>query len=138
MEELVMKCTAIRLMFATAVVAVVTSVASAQTMKADIPFAFRFGKEMYPAGTYRVQVQGPYSTVRISNLETRHDAVMLVTSTETPAAAWRATGAPVMAFECGLGRCQLTQIWAGFDRPALSLPHPRLGRDEVATLRVVH
>jgi hypothetical protein len=133
-----MKRIATRLMFAAAVVAAVTSVASAQAMKADVPFAFRLGNDMYPAGTYRVDVSNGYQFVKLSNMDTRRPANALVISTQDVPREWRSSETPIMAFECGLGRCQLTRVWLGYGNPALNLQRPTRTRDEIATLRVIH
>jgi hypothetical protein len=133
-----MNRTTSRMMIAAAVLAVVTGIASAQSLNADIPFAFRFGKNLYPAGTYHVSVQGANRIVHLYNADTNAGRFMLPTATELASKTWRAAGAPALAFECGLGRCQLVQLWTGYDQPALSFARPRLGHDEVATLRLIH
>jgi hypothetical protein len=107
-------------------------------MKANVPFSFRFGNDTYPAGTYRVDVENGYHWVRLSNSETKQNTAVLTSSVDQASPQWRANDEPVIAFECGLGRCQLVRVWAGQDRPALSFPHPRMKRDEVATLRLIH
>jgi hypothetical protein len=76
--------------------------------------------------------------VRISNWEAKQSSALLVSSIDQASAQWRASGDPVMAFECGLSRCQLVRVWTGEERPAVALPHPKMNRDEVATLRLIH
>ena len=49
-----MKTTTTKLTIAAAFLALATGIASAQTLKADIPFAFRAGAKMMPAGEYTV------------------------------------------------------------------------------------
>jgi hypothetical protein len=130
--------TTINLFFATAALAVATSAASAQSLKADIPFAFRLGNNVYPAGTYRVDVTDAHTRIYLLNTETHRTAITIPTATSDASRAWRDNGAPMMAFECGLGRCQLTKMWTGQSgTPALELPRPKSGRDEVATLRLI-
>jgi hypothetical protein len=130
--------TTTRMMIAAAALAVAAGVASAQSMKAEIPFAFRFGNELYPAGTYSVEVQNANTMVYLINREARRSGILVPLPAADPSKEWRTSGAPMLAFECGLGRCQLTQVWAGTDHPVLPIPHRRLGPGEVATVRLVH
>jgi hypothetical protein len=125
-------------MIAAAALAIATGVASAQSMKANIHFSFRFGNEVYSAGIYQVDVQNGYHLVRLSNWETKQNGLLLTSSMDQASPQWRANGEPVIAFECGLSRCQLVRVWTGDERPAVSLPHPRMNRDEAATLRLIH
>jgi hypothetical protein len=133
-----MNRTTTRMMIAAAVLTVVTGIASAETLEAKIPFAFHFGDKMYSAGTYRVSVQGPHNVIRLADADTGHAAIALGMAINWPSSDLRAAGDPVLTFECGLGRCQMTQIWAGYGQPTVQLPRPRFGRDEVATLRVIN
>src|SRR5207247_8997288 len=133
-----MKRIATRLFLAAAVVAAATSVASAQAMKAEIPFSFRFGGEVHPAGSYSFDVQNGSTRVALRNYDTRRGGLQLALYLGDAPKEWRANGKPALAFECGLGRCQLIQVWSGAEQPALNFPRPRIGRDEVATLRAIH
>ena len=81
--------------------------------------------QMYPAGTYRVAVEGQYRMIHLSTPASREHKVALVTSVSSPSAAWREDDRAVLAFECGLGRCQLISVWGGAGRDVLSLPHAR-------------
>jgi hypothetical protein len=125
-------------MTAAAALVVVTGIASAQTLKFDVPFAFRAGDQMYPAGSYRVVVDSLYHMVHLDNAKTREGRMILPVSSEWAPKEWREKGEPTLGFECGLGRCTLAKIWTAADISALNMPHARGGRDEVATLRVIH
>src|SRR5438046_1897465 len=127
-----MKRIIIRLSFAAAVAAVAAGVASAQSMKADIPFSFRLGGQIYAAGSYSFGVEGVSPRLQIRNSDTRRGGMQLASYIGDPAKEWRESGKPVLAFECGLGHCQLVQMWPGMEKPALNFPRPRMGRDEVA------
>ena len=48
---------------------------SAQTMTADIPFAFQAGGKVMAAGTYRVDLRGPTATVVIR--DAKYKAVVM-------------------------------------------------------------
>jgi hypothetical protein len=126
------------MMTAAAVLTVVTGIASAQMLKADIPFAFRFGNNVYAAGSYYVSVNAPHNLIRLSNVETREGSMALAIRSGWPSSDMRSKADPTLTFQCGPGRCQLTDVWAGDGQPSLNLPRVSLGRDEVATMRIVH
>ena len=132
-----MKRTTSRLMIAAAVLAVASSAASAQTMKADVPFAFRVGNQMYAAGTYHFSVTNAERVVLVRNADTGRGGMQFVTGRDSPDARWQSANQPTVAFECGLGRCQLTRIWSGYGQAALSLPHSRLRPNEVVSIRTI-
>lgn len=133
-----MNRTTTRLMIAAAVVAAVTGIASAQTLRVDVPFAFRAGNDMYAAGSYRVVVDAGYRLVHIANADGRQDRMMLPASSQRAPKEWLAKGEPTLGFDCGLGRCTLAKIWTGNDSSAVNMPYVRTGRDDIATLRVIH
>lgn len=126
------------IMIAMAAVAIATGVASAQALKADIPFAFRVGNDLYAPGSYRVELQSAGTRIFVQTAEKGHGTVILTQSSVNVPKQWRESGAPTLAFECGLGRCQLTQVWSGDELPAFNVSHPRASHDESATLRLIH
>src|SRR5690348_9656660 len=68
-----------RMMIAAAAIAVAAGVASAQSMTAEIPFAFRAGEKMMPAGTYRVtNVNQQTSTPTLRFFESATAAVVVL------------------------------------------------------------
>src|SRR6185295_13605140 len=122
-----------RIMIAAAAVVVVTGSASAQSLKAEIPFAFRAGASAMPAGEYSVSVvqgvTGP--AFRISNAAS-HKSVLLLPGAQTdPQKAWVARGVPVLTFECATSRCALAGIWANTAARLYEIPHVKVSRDEV-------
>ena len=127
----------VRLMIAAAALAVATT-ASAQILTANIPFAFRAGNEVLPAGSYRIDIRNAAGPIYIVNYQAGRNAIVLPVAASNAPREWRANGEPVLAFECGLSHCALAQIWAGDQEPSLSIPRHRLGRDEQATVRFVH
>jgi hypothetical protein len=132
-----MKSLTTRLLIAAAALAVATGAASAQTMKADVPFAFRAGDKVLPAGEYRVEVTGANRMVILSNFKQKQSAILIAINAGTAPKDWRTSGAAVMSFECGIGRCALTQLWSGYDSPALSLPHGKATGGEHAALTLI-
>ena len=130
-----MKKTTKNLILTAAFLAVATGVASAQTLKADVPFAFRAGGKMMPAGAYRVEIAGPsHEIVFLRNFEAKESTVMISSGPATPPKAWTAKGAPVLSFECGATRCSLIRLWTGSSEPAITFPHPNLRANERASI----
>lgn len=128
-----------RLMVAAATFVVAAGAASAQTMKADIPFTFRAGGAMFPAGTYRVQLSYD-SGVPILYLrgEAGYPAALAqAMAPHDPPKNWRANRGATMAFQCGVSQCSLVEVWSGTERPAYSFATPRLGRNETLRVAVV-
>ena len=132
-----MKTTATKLMIAAAILAVTAGVASAQAMKAEVPFAFRAGNTVLPAGDYRIDVQGNHRIVTLSNFDAKQTIMLLPAGGATAPKDWRTKGDPVLAFECGAGRCSLVQLWTGDSRDALSFPHPKLAGNEQAMIMLI-
>ena len=124
-----------KIMIAAVALAVVSGIASAQPMNADIPFAFRFAGHVYPAGTYTLTTQASGPLVRLYNYDTRTNVIALSQSMSYPNGEKNSN--PVLTVTCGSSRCELTRIWLGGEAPALNLHRARLGRDEVATIRLI-
>jgi len=136
-EDTTMKSLTTKLMIAAAALAVATGAASAQTMKADIPFAFRAGGQMLPAGEYRVEMKGPHATVVLSNFKERRSGILMAISASDAPKDWRDTGTGLLSFECGAGRCVLTQLYSGYDSPVLNVPHAKSTGGALTLIRLV-
>ena len=89
--------------------------ASAQSLKADIPFAFRVGNKLMQPGTYMVSQIGHngIETYRLLNTEMREAALAMGNIPHDPSKEWRADGKPRLAFECGERHCTLSELWNG-------------------------
>lgn len=129
-----MKSMTTKLMVAAAALAIATSAAVAQPLKAEIPFAFRAGGKVMAPGTYTVRVYSEHHYLIISNYETKQHSIMGLGSPTDAKKEWVAKGNPVLAFECGTGRCELSRMWTGTAAPAMAFPHRGLGRDERASM----
>ncbi|HTS60477.1 MAG TPA: hypothetical protein VMH28_00560 [Candidatus Acidoferrales bacterium] len=101
-----------KLMITAAVLTIATGVASAQSLRAEIPFAFRAGDKVMAPGTYQVTTSAQRQYVIISNFENKQSVVVLAAGKATPPKAWEAAGNPMMTFECA-SRCELTRLWTG-------------------------
>jgi hypothetical protein len=89
---------------------VLGSMAYGQTMKAEIPFAFRTANASLPAGNYiidRVPGTGITNTLRLYNTELRRSVVAV----SAPLNMYRgAAERPSMVFACGDRGCTLREI----------------------------
>jgi hypothetical protein len=116
-------------------------VASAQTMVANIPFAFRANGAVFAAGTYRVQVQNRATgtaLVSIQSADRKEHALALAYPGKDAKAAWVDAGQAVLTFQCGVSRCVMTDVWMGDTGQTYGLPRHTLGRDEpVHTAEIV-
>ena len=120
-----MKRTAMNITLAVAALAVAAGTASAQTMKAEIPFAFRVGNKVMQPGEYRITMtSGSTPILNLLNIE-RHQSALLSTAylNDVPK-QWAAAGLPKLAFLCGEGPCTVSQVWTGVGY-ALGFRSPR-------------
>ena len=106
---------------------------SAQTMKADIPFAFQAGGKVMAAGTYRVDLKGQAGLVTILGTA-REGAVIVTPITHIE----RKENTAKLVFVCGRGLCSLVQAWPGYSEDGLLFRTPKLDRNEEASLTVIH
>ena len=129
-----------RLMVTAAAMAVAVGVASAQNMKAEIPFTFRANGVVMPAGTYRVDLRydsasGPL--MYLNSLDTANTALMKAIVPHDPPKAWRNAHQAVLSFECAGNQCSLVEAWGGGERSAFRFPAPRLSKTEQVRVSVV-
>jgi hypothetical protein len=106
----------LNLTIAAAALTVAATTASAQSLKAEIPFAFQTGTARMQPGSYAVDVgsaSGAQSTVRLRNLDDGKSVIKLPMALDDTPARWKATGTPVIEFACTDGYCSLARIWTG-------------------------
>ena len=131
-----MKNTTTKMMIAAAALALVTGAAWAQALTADIPFAFQIAGKALPAGGYYLETRSN-GQLFLRNLATREGAMLLSNGSTGIPKEWQAKGEPMMAFECGAGRCTLAQLWNGSANAAYLFPRPKLGGTETASLTLI-
>ena len=129
-----MKSMTMKLMISAASLAIVGSVASAQTLRAEIPFAFRAGDKVMAPGTYYVKASDTRQYVVLANYETKDAAVVMAGTRSTPSRNWAAAGEARMAFECDPARCELSRIWTGPGEDALTFRRHGSSAAERATV----
>jgi len=134
-----MKRLTTKLMIATAALVVTAGAASAQTLRASIPFEFRVGNRVMAAGTYRVSLSQPSGVpiFELSNVHSGRSAIVVGQVPDDPRKEWEAEGNPKLAFACGRGRCALAQLWAGPGSHAYKVGRPKRETDEDAYLTVI-
>jgi len=122
-----MKNSTTKLMIAAAVMAVAASAASAQTLKADVPFAFRTAKGTLAAGTYTISMDNVH---RIVLIQSRTESAMLSPTTRLDSGT---EADAKLVFSCGVSHCTLVQVWSGNGHAAYEFHSSKPDRDDDAT-----
>ena len=122
-----------KLMIAAAALAVAAGVASAQNMKADIPFAFRVAGTTMAPGSYRVEMNGAGGTIHIVQANGKY-SVQALPLTRLEGGK---EGDAKLVFRCGTGTCSLLQAWSGDGGRAYSFSIPKRERNEETYLSAV-
>lgn len=133
-----MRATMHLILAATAMMAAST-LASAQSMKAQIPFAFNAGRTTLPAGTYWVARNSGAAFFYLSETHGKGSVLLVPNNQGDPSRALREAGDPTLQFACGEGSCSLKQIWTGGSQPAYQFPTPALGKKpaDLSLIRLV-
>jgi hypothetical protein len=126
-----MKSLTMKLTMAAAALAAVLGVASAQTSRAEIPFAFRTAGAVMAPGTYLITEVNGGRVFQMRNATAGNGVLLMKPPARNPPRDWMADGNPRLVFECGRGRCALVEIWNGSDK-TYRFSRPKLGRDEEA------
>ena len=135
-----MKKLTTKLMIAATVLVAASGTASAQTLTAQIPFEFRVGNRVMPAGTYQVGLASSVSSAPLFLLRgdySRGSAILVAQAREDPRKAWAAEGGAKLEFACAGGVCALAKLWDGAGSDAYTFRLPKLRRDEEAYVRVI-
>jgi hypothetical protein len=113
-------------MIAAAALTLTATAVSAETLKAEIPFAFQVSGKVLPAGTYTVDSSKLRSTgiVPLRSTETNDAVLVSRIAANDPKAEWRADGKARLVFECG-DTCTLVQIYSPSDAAAYGIAHPK-------------
>jgi hypothetical protein len=129
-----------RMTIAAATLVVAAGSASAQYLKAEIPFAFRASGVVMEAGTYQVKTETGNTGIPMFHIRSAaggRSVLLIGAAPRDPQKEWAAAGQPVLSFECGIGRCALAEVWTGSGRSSYAVPRPKLGRDEPVHTAVV-
>jgi len=128
-----------RLMVAAATLVAAAGAASAQELKAEIPFAFRTNGATLAPGTYRVSLSRTAGILYLyfSSSETHQSALSPANVPYDAPKDWRETGKAVLSFECGSKTCTLVGVWGGSDQPAYKVPTPKMDKNEPTRVALV-
>ena len=111
--------------------------ASAQSLKAEVPFTFHVAGAVMTPGTYEVvNRSGAAKFVVLRNTDTRNAVLAMYRSTD-PAKELKARGTPALQFECSGTECALRQIWTGTESPAYGFSVPKFGSDGDRRIAVI-
>jgi len=118
-------------MIAVAALAAAAGSASAEELKADIPFTFRAGKALMQPGTYELKmaVSDTRSFFLLRNTDTNTSVLVANFNQGDVPKDWQAKGKPIIAFECYGQECVLRDLWSGRNGSAYHFNGPKLGRD---------
>jgi hypothetical protein len=133
-----MKSLTNKLMVAAAAMAVVAGAASAQSMKAEVPFSFRVSGTTMPAGSYlltETRNANGAPLFRLLNTDVSKSVLSQTIGQHTKGVG--ADSPAKLVFLCGDGTCALAQIWTGNGNGAYDLHTPKLTRAEAALISIV-
>ena len=132
--------TTTKMMLAAVLLTAASTVASAQAMKAEIPFAFHAAGKAMPAGVYRVTAAKAESQFELVSSNTRDRILLVPHISQDPQKSWKNGKSGVLQFVCGARGCALAQIWnyGSTSAHVITIPNPaeRLGA-HVALIRMV-
>ena len=128
-----------RMTIAAAALVAAAGMASAQTMKAEIPFSFHAAGAVLAPGGYEIAILDGASGIpllRIRNAETNKTVLAMPLTNEDPRKEWTASGEAKLSFECGASTCGLVEAWTpGY--PAYKFAAPKIGKDEPRRVAVI-
>ncbi|HMD70630.1 MAG TPA: hypothetical protein VKF41_04770 [Bryobacteraceae bacterium] len=123
-----------KLTIAATILVAAASAASAQNMTARIPFEFRVGNRVMPAGTYQVGLANSTSGAPLFLIRGNYSlqsAILVAQARKDPRKAWAAEGGGKLEFACAGGVCALAELWDGSRGPAYKFRVPDLGKDDI-------
>ena len=114
-------------------------IASAQQLKAEIPFGFRVQGTMLPAGAYTVTKEDTSGVPKflLRSVASGHSILLVNPIQGDPKKAWESGGAAVLEFECGDSGCVLNRLWSRRGTPAYRFSHPKAEKGERTHLAVI-
>lgn len=128
-----------RMTIAAAALVAAAGVASAQTMRAEIPFTFRANGVVMAAGSYRITLDplGGAPILYLFNVEGHRSVTARALAPHDPPKAWQQAATPLLSFACGAKLCSLAGLWTGDQAPAYHFAVPKLGRDETVRTALI-
>jgi len=100
-------------LLAAAAVVLAAGTASAETLKADVPFTFQAAGVTMTPGTYEIRdVSRSAKFVVLRNTDTKNSVLMVYTSADVSKEV-KSRGTPALGFECSGARCAIRELWTG-------------------------
>ena len=131
-----MKNLTMRMMVAAAALVVAGGVASAQVMKAEIPFRFQAAGAWLEPGTYLINhISGSSAIYRIANLDAAGAVLAMPQFTISRSNGNDSKGR--LVFECAAGKCVLVQLWDVSNEIAYGFSRPKRSKEEAALASVI-
>jgi hypothetical protein len=127
-------------MLAAAAMMVASTVASAQSMRVEIPFTFRANGAVMPPGSYQVTSSIGEARFQLQNIQARKGIALVSAVSEDAPKQWVDARKPTLQFACGEGICSLKRIWTATGTPAHVFPIPaykEYARSGLAMVQVV-
>lgn len=112
-EDETMRKLTTKLTIAATVLLAAAGAASAQKMTARIPFEFRVGNRVMPAGTYHVGLASSAPIFLLRSDYARRSAILVAQLREDPKKAWAAEGRGKLEFACAGKVCALADSGTG-------------------------
>ena len=132
-----MNKTNMNLIFAAAVLTVASSAASAQTLKAAIPFNFTVAGRPMAAGTYELSAGDHQKRFTVRNLQSYNTVIVLSEGGRDPEKSWKSLSSDgIVQFVCGDG-CALERIWTNSGYPAQKFAAPKSESGKPARLSLI-
>jgi hypothetical protein len=133
-----MKHSTMNTMIAAAVAVLAAGGASAQSLKADIPFTFHVATSVMAPGTYQLMHASNRGSkyLILRNADTGKSVIAIYELADA-ANELKAQGTPGIQFECGGRECALRQIWTASENTAYGFQGPKLGSDGNRRMAVI-
>jgi hypothetical protein len=135
-----MKRSTLQLLIITAAIVAASTVASAQSLVSEIPFAFQASGAAMAPGKYRIKWNQHDSYVLIQNLQTAKAVFSRIEGPHDVPAAWQAGKRPLLEFACGDHGCRLHEFWPA-EGPVRTFPSSKRdvesGSPRLTMIRIV-
>ena len=135
-EDKTMKNLTTNMIIAAAALMVTAGMATAQTIKAEVPFSFKANGVAMPAGQYQLARLTPVSgsnIIRVSN----PDAHRSILASPIVKNDWARHGDPKLTFECSGAACALLSVDAG-EGHSYTFANPKHAEDSrIAVIRAM-
>jgi len=136
-----MKSLTMNLMLAAGALMVASTVASAQTITATIPFTFHAGSAVMAPGTYELSNRGGERWFRLQNVESHKSIALIPLGTQDPPKAWQeagtSPGTSFIGFACGDDGCVLKRTWIAQTESAHEFATPKVEQGKLARLTMI-